>query len=332
LVAGGVTTVAREASGVYGHVLFLTLLEAGLEVLVTPPQFARQIPGRPKPDRLDGQWIRRLHHLGMLPSVFRPDDPTHTLRDDVRQRANRVRLGAPHVPRMPKALGLMNLKLTAVLGDTTGVTGLKIVRAIVAGERDPHALARLRDRRCKSSAAEIATALDGRYRPEHRTELTLCLKMWDAYQEAVGELDRVIADHRKSMRRQTALPPLPPQPRVRGRKPHDPKFDVREAPYLATGVDRTAIEGIDAIHALTLVSELGSDFSKWPSVKHVTSWLGLCPNGKKTGGRVQSSRTGWGRTGRPGRSGWRRGRGSGARAIWERTCGGSGPGWGARRR
>jgi transposase len=305
LVACGVTTVALEAGGVYGHVLFLTLLEAGLEVLVTPPQFARQVKGRPKTDRLDCQWIRRLHHLGMLPPVFRPDDLTHTLRDYVRQRANLVRLGAQHVQRMQKALGLMNLKLTGVLGDTTGVTGLKIVRAIVAGERDPHALARLRDRRCKSSAAEIATALDGRYRPEHLTELTLCLKMWDAYQEAVGELDRVIADHLKSMRRQTALPPLPPQPRVRGRKPHDPKFDVREALYLATGVDLTAIEGIDAIHALTLVSELGSDFSKWPTVKHFTSWLGLCPNWKKTGGRAGP---GWVRTGRPGRSDWRRGR------------------------
>jgi transposase len=287
----GVTTVALEAGGVYGHVLYLTLLEAGLEVVVTPPQFAHQIKGRPKTDRLDCQWIRRLHHLGMLPSVFRPDDATHTLRDYVRQRANLVRLGAQHVQRMQKALGLMNLKLTGVLGDVTGVTGLKIIRAVVGGERDPHALARLRDRRCKCSAAEIATALDGRYRPEHVTELRLCLAMWDKYQEVIAELDGVIAAQLKAMRRTTALPPLPPQPRARGRKPHDPRFDVREALYLATGVDLTAIEGIDAVHALTLVSELGSDFTKWPTVKHFTSWLGLCPNWKKTGGKVQSSRT-----------------------------------------
>jgi hypothetical protein len=192
---------------------------------------------------------------------------------------------------MQKALGLMNLKLTAVLGDTTGVTGLKIIRAIVAGQRDPQALARLRDRRCKRTAAQIATALDGRYRPEHVTELRLCLKMWDSYQEAIAELDQTIAAHLATMRRTTALPPLPKQTRVRGRKPHDPKFDVRQALYLATGVDLTAIEGIDAIHALTLVSELGSDFTKWPTVKHFTSWLGLCPNWKKTGGQVQSSRT-----------------------------------------
>jgi len=287
----GVTTVALEAGGTYGHVLFLTLLEAGLEVVVTAPHFARQIKGRPKTDNRDCQWIQRLHRHGMLPPVFRPDDATHTLRDYVRQRANLVRLGAQHVQRMQKALGLMNLKLTGVLRDVTGVTGLRIIRAIVAGERDPHTLARLRDRRCKHSAAAIATALDGRYRPEHVTELRLCLRMWDAYQEAIADLDAVIADHLKAMRRRSELPPLPAQTRVRGRKSHDPRFDVREALYRATGVDLTAIEGIDAIHALTLVSELGTDFSKWPTVKHFTSWLGLCPNWKKTGGQVQSSRT-----------------------------------------
>jgi len=185
----------------------------------------------------------------------------------------------------------MNLKLTAVLGDVTGVTGLRIIRAIVAGERDPHALARLRDRRCTHSAAEIATALDGRYRPEHVTELQLSLRMWDHYLAAVADLDAVIDTQLKSMRRSSPLPPLPPQTRVRGRKPHDPKFDVREALYYVTGVDLTAIEGIDEVHALTLVGELGTDFTKWPTVKHFASWLGLCPNWKKTGGKVKSSRT-----------------------------------------
>ena len=291
LAACGVTTVALEATGAYAHVLFLTLLEAGLEVVMTAPHFARQIKGRPKTDRLDCQWIRRLHHLGMLPPIFQPDEPTQTLRDYVRQRATLVRLSAQHVQRVQKALQLMNLKLTTVLGDVTGVTGLKIIRAIAAGERDPAALARLRDRRCKHTPAEIATALDGRYRPEHVTELRLCLRMWDAYQDAIAELDQVIAAHLRSMRTRSDLPPLPRQTRVRGRKPHDPKFDVREALYLATGVDLTAVEGIDAVHALTLVSELGCDFAKWPTVKHFTSWLGLCPNWKKTGGKVQASRT-----------------------------------------
>ncbi len=287
----GVTTVALEASGVYGHVLYLTLVEAGFEVVMTAPAFTRQIKGRPKTDRLDCQWIRRLHALGFLPSVFQPDDATQTLRSYVRQRANLVRLSAQHIQRMQKALQLMNLKLTGVLGDTTGVTGLRIIRAIVAGERDPQVLAKLRDRRCKKAAAEIAQALDGRYRPEHVVELQLSLRMWDHYLAAVADLDAVIDTQLRAMRRSSPLPPLPPQTRVRGRKPHDPKFDVRAALYYATGVDLTAIEGIDAVHALTLVSELGTDFTKWPTVKHFASWLGLCPNWKKTGGKVKSSRT-----------------------------------------
>src|SRR5262245_51006887 len=287
LRACGVTTVALEASGVYGHVLFLTLLEAGFQVVMTPPQFTRQIKGRPKTDKRDCQWIQRLHKLGMLPPIFQPDEATQTLRDYVRQRANLVRLSGQHIQRMQKALGLMNLKLTKVLGDVTGVTGLKIIRAIVAGQRDPLQLAKLRDRRCKHDEAEIATALDGRYRPEHLTELRCNLALWDKYQEVIAELDGVIAAQLRAMRRQTALPPLAPKAPVRGRKPHDPRFDVRTALYYVTGVDLTAIEGIDAVHALTLVSELGTDFSKWPTVKHFTSWLGLCPNWQKTGGKVK---------------------------------------------
>ena len=289
----GVTTVALEATGVYGHVLFLTLLEAGIHVITTSPTFTRQIKGRPKTDKRDCQWIQRLHKHGLLPSIFQPDEATQTLRDYVRQRANHVRLSGQHIQRMQKALELMNLKLTKVLGDVTGVTGLKILRAIVAGERDPKALARsLRDRRCQPyRGRDIATALDGRYRPEHVLELRCCFKMWEEYQGVIAQVDDAIAGHLRTMARQTALPPLPPKPRLRGRKPHDPRFDVRTALYFATGIDLTAIEGIDEIIALTLVSELGSDFTKWPTVKHFASWLGLCPNWKKTGGKVQSSRT-----------------------------------------
>ncbi len=287
----GVTTVALEASGAYGHVLFLTLVEAGFTTVMTSPAFTRQIKGRPKTDRRDCQWIQRLHAHGLLPPIFQPDDATQTLRDFVRQRANHVRLSGQHIQRMQKALELMNLKLTAVLGDITGVTGLKIVRAILAGERDPVTLARLRDRRCKKSEAEIAQALDGRYRVEHLAELRCCLALWEKYQEVIGELDLAIAAHLTTMKKSSALPPLPPKPRVRGKKPHDPKFDVRTALYFTCGVDLTAIEGIDEIHALTLIGELGADFTKWPSGKHFASWLGLCPNWKQTGGKVKSSHT-----------------------------------------
>jgi transposase len=287
----GVTTVALEASGAYGHVLFLTLIEEGFATVMTAPSFTRQIKGRPKTDRRDCQWIQRLHKHGLLPSVFQPDEATQTLRDYVRQRANLVRLSGQHIQRMQKALELMNLKLTKVLGDITGVTGLKIIRAILKGERDPRTLAKLRDRRCKRIEPEIAEALDGRYRPEHLSELRCCLAMWEKYQDVIAELDGEIAAQLQRMRRESPLPPLPPKPRVRGKRPHDPKFDVRDALYYVCGLDLTAIEGIDEINALTLVGELGTDFTKWPSVKHFTSWLGLCPNFKKTGGKVKSSQT-----------------------------------------
>jgi hypothetical protein len=223
---GGITTVALEATGAYGHVLFLTLLEAGFHVVTTAPTFTRQIKGRPKTDRRDCQWIQRLHRHGLLPSIFQPDAATQTLRDLVRQRANHVRLAGQHIQRMQKALELMNLKLTQVLGDVIGVTGLKTIRAIVAGERDPQRLAKLRDRRCQHTEAEIATALDGRYRLEHVTELQLCLKLWEQYQLVIAELDDAIAAQLRAMAKQTTLPPLPPKPRMRGRKPHDPRFDV----------------------------------------------------------------------------------------------------------
>jgi transposase len=287
----GVTAVALEATGVYGHVLFLTLLEGGFDAVVTAPKFTRQIQGRPKTDKRDCQWIFRLHAHGLLPPVFQPDGATQTLREYVRQRGNLVRLSAQHVQRMPKALELMNLKRTHVVGDVTGVTGLKVVRAILGGERDPVVLAKLRDRRCKSSEADIARALDGRYRPEFVTLLRTSLALWEAYHREIATLDAEVETHLRGMKRHTALPPLAAKPRARGRKPHDPAFDVRTALYYATGVDLTQVEGIDAIHALTLVGELGADFSKWPTVKHFTSWLGLCPNVRQSGGKVSSSAT-----------------------------------------
>jgi transposase len=286
-----ITTVALEASGCYGHILYLTLVEAQFQAVMTSPAFTRQIRGRPKTDRLDCQWIFRLHTHGLLPPVFQPDDATHTLRAYVRQRGNLVRLSGQYVQRMQKSLELMNLKLTHVVGDVTGVTGLKIIRAILAGERDALTLAKLRDRRCRHTTEEIATALEGRYRPEHLSELRSSLAMWEKHLDVIAELDTEIEAHLRVMRRTSELPRLSAKPRVRGKKPHDPKFDVRSALYYATGVDLTTIEGIDEIHALTLVSELGTDMTKWPTVKHFASWLGLCPQFKKTGGKVKSSRT-----------------------------------------
>jgi transposase len=185
----------------------------------------------------------------------------------------------------------MNLKLTNVVEDITGHTGLRIIRAILAGERDPIRLASLRDRRCKRSVAEIATALDGRYRDEHLLELRCCFHLWEQYLAMIVEVDRAIAAQLQRLKKTTELPPLPKRKHIRGRRPHDPAFDVRTALYLMLGHDLTELEGLDELNALTLISELGTDMTKWPTVQHFTSWLGLCPNFKKTGGKVQSSKT-----------------------------------------
>lgn len=285
----GGTPVALEASGAYGHVPFPTLIEAGLAVVMTAPAFTRPIQGRPQTDRRDCQGIQRLHKHGLLPAVFRPDAAPRTLGGYVRQRANLVRLRGQHVQRLQKALERMNLKLTTVLGDVTGVTGRKVIRAIRAGEGDPEALAKRRDRRCRHPEPAIAQALDGRYRPEHLCELKGCLAMGEAYQAVIADLDGTIADQVRVMRRDSPLPPLPPKPRVRGRKPHDPRFDVRPALYYVGGVDLTASEGIDEIHARTPGSELGTDSTRWPTAKHFASGPGVCPNGKPTGGTVKDS-------------------------------------------
>lgn len=290
----GVTTVALEATGAYGNVLYLTLSKEGFQVIITPPQFARQIKGRPKTDRLDCQWIQRLHKLGMLPSVFQPDEEAQTLRHYVRMRANEVRLSGHHIQRMQKALQLMNLKLTNVLGDITGMTGQRILWAIVRGVLYPKELAKYRDGRCKHTEEEIATALDGVYRPEHVLELQVSLMLWDAYLAQIALIDGAIDEHLREMtsKASESLPPLPARKTKSGKgKPHSPKFDVRKALYYMVGIDLTEIEGIDAMNALVLVSELGTDFSKWPTVKHFASWLGLCPNWQKTGGKVKSSQT-----------------------------------------
>src|SRR5262249_21962112 len=163
----GVTTVALEATGVYGHVLFLTLLEAGFHTVITSPKFARQIQGRPKTDKRDCQWLQRLHRHGLLPAIFQPDDATQALRDYVRQRANLVRLRAHHTHPRQRPLGLRTLRLPPVRGALPGVRGLKTPRATRGGNRAPRPRAGLRDRRCRHTAAAIAQALDGRYRAEH---------------------------------------------------------------------------------------------------------------------------------------------------------------------
>jgi hypothetical protein len=201
-----------------------------------------------------------------------------------------VRQASKHVQHMQKALEQMNLKLTEILSDITGVTGRSILRAILRGTRAPEKLAKYRDKQCKASEAEIAQALTGSYREEHLFELKQAYEAWQFSLGQVEKADEQIALQLGRMKGDRALPPLKPKARPK-RRVNSPRFDVRAALYYVVGLDLTEIEGISELTALTVISEIGPGVSQFATVKNFCSWLGLCPNWKKTGGRVKSSRT-----------------------------------------
>ena len=286
-----VDTVALESTGIYWIPLYELLEAHGIEVLLVDPSYTKHVRGRPKSDRRDCQWIYRLHSVGLLAAAFRPDEKTCQLRSYLRQRANVVRYAAQHIQHMQKALEQMNLKLTEIISDITGTTGRRIIQAILRGVRDPAKLAKYRDGRCKASEAEIAQALTGSYRAEHLFALRQASQAWQFYQQQRDQLDLQIEQQLGRMKQDRALPPLPARKRTYGRKPHEPRFDVRRALYYVVGLDLTEIEGIGEMTALTIISEIGPEVSKFATVKRFCSWLGLCPQLKKSGGRVLSSRT-----------------------------------------
>jgi transposase len=286
-----VTTVAMESTGVYWIALYELLESEGFEVLLVDPRYTKQVKGRPKTDRRDCKWIQRLHGLGLLAAAFRPDEKICVLRNYLRQRGNLIRSCGRDVQHMQKALEQMNLKLTEVISDITGATGLAILKAILRGTRDPMKLAKMRDPRCKNTEATIAQALNGSYRDEHLFALRQAVDSWEFHRKQLRQLDEVIEKHLATLKKDKDLPAVPPRSKPYARQPNDPQFDVRAALYYVTGVDLTAIEGISDVTALTILSEIGMDMSHWPSVKHFTSWLGLCPQHQKTGGKVKSSRT-----------------------------------------
>src|SRR5437016_5761519 len=285
-----VTTVALESTGIYWIALYELLASEGFEVLLVDPSYTHQLRGRPKTDRRDCQWIYRLHSVGLLAPAFRPDEKTCQLRAYLRQRANLIRSASQHVQHMQKALEQMNLKLTEILSDITGATGRAIIRAILRGTRAPEKLAKYRDQGCKASETEIAQALTGTYREEHLVELKLAYEAWQFTLAQAEKVNGQIALQLARMKGDRALPPLKSKARPK-RRANSPGFDVRTALYYVVGLDLTEIEGISELTALTLISEIGSGVSRFATVKKFCSWLGLCPNWKKTGGRVRSSRT-----------------------------------------
>jgi transposase len=291
LAACGVTTVAMESTGVYWVPLFELLERRGFRVFLVDPRQTRQVAGRPKTDVLDCQWIQRLHSYGLLAASFRPEDQVVVLRGYLRQRQMLIRYAGQHVQHLQKALEQMNVKLAEVVSDVTGVTGLAILRAILAGQRDPLELAKLRHERCHRSEAEIARALYGNWRGEHLFALRQALELYETYQAKLRACDDCIERHLRTFADQSGGQKLDYKPRRRSRPRHEPAFDVRGALFRFSGVDLTVIEGIERTTALIILGEIGRDMSRWPTAKHFVSWLGLCPQHQGSGGKIKSRHT-----------------------------------------
>ena len=285
----GVETVVMESTGVYWIPLFGVLEERGFQVMLVDPRRIKNVPGR-KTDVLDCQWLQQLHTYGLLSGAFRPDEDIRRLRSYLRQRAMLVEYASQHVQHMQKALTQMNVKLQNVIRDITGKTGMDIIEAIVRGERSPRRLAQLRDPRIKSDEKTIAKSLRGHWRQEHIFELTQALELYRTYQDKIAQCDREIEAQLERFEDRSDGEPPAPNGKKRNQK-NAPRFDVQGQLYRMTGVDLTRIDGVDAHTALKVVSEVGTDMTKWPTAKHFASWLGLSPNNRITGGRVMSSKT-----------------------------------------
>jgi len=285
----GVMTAAVESTAVYWIPVMQVLEEYGLEVYLVDAREAKNMPGR-KTDVKDCQWLQQLHAHGMLTRAFRPADAVCVLRSYWRHRKGLVEMASMQIQLMQKSLEQMNLQLHKVLSDITGVTGMKILRAIVAGERDSVVLAQMKHPLVKSSEEIIAKALTGDWRPEHLFTLQQALELYDVYQQKIQNCDREIEAYMKTLESQGDPKSPPPRPTGKRRK-NQVHFDLRKQLYTWTGVDITVLPGINAMTAQTVLSESGIDMSRFATEKHYSSWLGLSPNHQITGGRVRKRRT-----------------------------------------
>jgi transposase len=283
----GVDSVAMESTGVYWIPLFELLESRGFTVLLVNARHVKNVSGR-KSDVLDCQWLQQLMTYGLLSGAFRPAEQVCVLRALYRQRGTLLRSQARHVQHMQKALTQMNIQLTNVLADVVGETGQRILRAIVAGERDGQVLAAMRNVRVRASADEIAKSLQGNWRAEHLFALKQALDAFDFIGTQLGECDREIELQVHRLQIQDGDPA---KGKKRGRARNAPKFDLRTQLFRMCGVDLTRIDGIDVTTALAVVSEIGTDMSRFATIKHFTSWLGLCPGTKITGGKLMSGKT-----------------------------------------
>jgi hypothetical protein len=293
-----VTSVAMESTGVYWIPLYELLESRGFKVNLVDARHVKNVTGR-KNDVIDCQWIQQLHACGLLAAAFRPADKILPLRSYMRQRGTLVAEVAKCTHRMQKALTQMNLHLSNVLNDITGLTGMTIIRAILRGERDTKKLAAFRDPRCRQPVEVIEKSLSGNYRPEHLFSLKQAVELFDFYQQQILDCDRKIEqaligiDPNSEKSVLSSTPQALPRPHPRAYKSKGNALYFEPHKYLVSilGMDVTKIPGIEANLAVKILSEIGVDMKKWPSAKHFTSWLGLSPNNKVSGGKQLSSRT-----------------------------------------
>jgi transposase len=290
LAACGVTTVALEATGVYWIPIYEILEARGIMAVLVNAHHVRNVPGR-KSDVTDCEWLRELHSVGLLRGSFRPQAAIVALRSYLRHRESLTQSAATCVLRMQKELVQMNLQLHLVLTDITGQTGMAILRDIVAGHTDPRQLARHRDRRCQASQEQIQAALTGNYSPQHLFPLKQNLQLFEVIQAQIAECDAAIQAQLRSIPPLRA--PLAPlgKARARHRAKNEPVFDVRSHLHQLLGLDLTRLDAIGPTTGLRLISEIGTDMTRWPTAHHFTSWLTLAPRNKISGGRLLSSRT-----------------------------------------
>jgi len=307
LKAYGVTTVAMEATGVYWMSLYDKIEATGLEVVLVDPHSVKQVPGR-KSDVLDCQWLQQLHTYGLLRGAFRPDAAVRDLRGLCRQRADIVMNGAAYLQQAQKALVQMNVQLALVVSDINGETGLRIIEAILSGQQDAKELVKLRDQRCKkSSLTEMEAALKGHYTPELLFVLGQTIDGWKFCQKQLALCDQQIAKAlaaiptAKPRPAEVKVPPktvaVDPAAAEKAKRPKRPRgnnqatVDFSEALRRVCGVDLMRICGLNVLSVLMLIAEIGPDMRHWRSQKAFSSWLGLCPGTKISGGKILSRRT-----------------------------------------
>lgn len=289
-----VKTVAMESTGVYWIPLFEELERQGFECLLISSRSLRRVAGR-KSDIQDAQWIQTLHSYGLLESSFRPQAELVALRTLLRHRSQLLEHRSPHIQHVQKAMLQMNVQLSQALSDVTGETGLAIIRAIVAGERDPLKLAAFRDRNCKKSEEEIGRALTGTWREEHLFIVKQSLEMYDFYTKQVevcdAEIERMYGLIRPDWE-EAELKPLPQKKRnSHSKNAPKNKEEIRKHLKRISGVDLSVVDGFGVSLAQTVIMEVGTEMGKFPSEKHFCSWLGLAPKHEISGAKVLKNKT-----------------------------------------